>query len=211
MLPIGITILIFRFFFDLLDPIFQPVLNRVPWLDQACDSFSPAGTTCPGLGLVMLLLIIYLVGLITAHVVGRRVVQLGHTVMEAIPVVKSVYSTARSAVDMLSPPKNQPYSRVVFVDFPRRGLKSLGLVTAHLGIQDGQETLAVYVPSSPLPSTGFLVIVPAKDVISSNMTVDDALKILVSGGILARDIYIPSSLGQSGASPHEPVMTDKQN
>lgn len=211
MLPIGITILIFKFFFNLLDPLLQPVLKWIPGLDT-CWSLTSPGTTCPGLGLVMLLVLVYLVGLITAQVLGRRVVEIGHGILEAIPVVKTIYSTARSAVQLLSTSKDhQSYSGVVLVHFPSRGLKSIGLVTAKLGVQNGEETLAVYVPSSPVPSTGFLVVVAAKDVIPTQMSVDDALKALISGGILAKDLYIPASPQDSASGSDEHRVVDKVN
>jgi uncharacterized membrane protein len=211
MLPIGITILIFKFFFDLLDPLPHLVLRWIPKLDT-CWSLTAPGTICPGFGLVLLLVLVYLVGLITTHVVGRRVVAIFHGILEAIPVVKSIYRTTRSAVELLSTSGNHehPYSGVVLVDFPSRGFKSLGLITAHLGVRDGEETLAVFVPNSPVPSTGFLVVVSAKDVITTQMSVDDALKILVSGGILAKDLYMPSisSLKEESTSG-DYVATDK--
>jgi uncharacterized membrane protein len=191
MLPIGVTIVIFKFFFDLLDPLLQPVLERIP------------GRDFRGLGFVMLLVLIYLAGLITAHVVGRRLVEIGHHIVEAIPVVKGIYSTARSTVQILSAPKDQqPYSGVVLIDFPHRGMKSIALVTAHLGIQDGEEMLAVFLPNTPLPTSGFLVVVPAKDVIPTQMSVDDAMKIIISSGVLARDFYVPPS-PQGTTAPDE--------
>ena len=192
MLPIGITILVFKILFDLLDPKLRLVLTLIPGVDT-CWSLTSEGHTCPGLGVVALLVLVYLAGLITAYVVGRRVVAIAHGILEAIPVVKSIYSTAHSAVQLLSAPKDQPYSGVVLLDFPSRGLKSIGLVTAHLGVQDGDEMLAVYVPTSPIPSNGYLVLVAAKEVTPTEMNVDDALKIIISGGVLAKDVYIPPS------------------
>lgn len=210
MLPIGVTILIFKFFFNLLDPLLRPVVNWIPGLDT-CASLTEPGTTCPGLGLIFLLILVYLVGLVMAHVVGRRVVEIGHAVMEAIPVVKSIYGTARSATELFSKPKDQPYRGVVLVHFPSRGLKSIGLVTAQLGKENGEEMLAVYVPSSPVPSTGFLVVVAAKDVIPTQMSVDDALKALISGGILTRDLYVPTASPTGTSASDDRVAVDRVN
>jgi uncharacterized membrane protein len=199
MLPIGITVLIFKFFFDLLDPLLLPVFrNWVPGPDP------------PGLGLATLLVLLYLAGLITAHVYGRRVVEIGHNIFGGIPVVKSVYSTARSAVELLATSgKDQPYSGVVLIDFPSRGLKSIGLVTANLGVQDGEEMLAVYVPASPIPTAGYLVVVAAKDVTPTQMTVDEAMKIIVSSGILAGDVFTLPPAQKAVSTPEEQVIGDK--
>ena len=91
-LPIGITVVILKFFFDLLDPVLQPVVDLLP------------GRDIPGLGFITLMFMIYLAGLITSHVLGRRVIGLGHQVLEVVPVVKGIYGTTRSAVEMLSGP-----------------------------------------------------------------------------------------------------------
>jgi uncharacterized membrane protein len=172
-LPIGVTALIFKFFFDLLDPLLEPIVNLIP------------GPSPPGLGLVALLILIYLLGLVTTQVLGVRLINLGHQIMEFIPVVKSIYGTARTAVIMLSTSNDQPYSGVVLVKFPHPGMQSIGLVTSRMVDAAGEETLAVYIPTTPIPSSGFLVIVPAKDVTPTDMSVDDAMKVVISGGILA--------------------------
>jgi uncharacterized membrane protein len=172
-LPIGVTALILKFFFDLLDPLLEPIVNLIP------------GPSPPGLGLVALLILIYLLGLVTTQVLGVRLINLGHRIMEFIPVVKSIYGTARTAVIMLSTSNDQPYSGVVLVRFPHPGMQSIGLVTSRMVDAAGEETLAVYIPTTPIPSSGFLVFVPAKDVTPMDMSVDDAMKVVISGGILA--------------------------
>ena len=91
-LPIGITALVLKFFFDLLDPILQPLLQFLP------------GPQIPGLGIITLIISVYLVGLITTHVVGRRMINVGHRLMERIPVVRSIYSTTRTGVGILTEP-----------------------------------------------------------------------------------------------------------
>ena len=173
-LPIGVTALILKFFFDLLDPLLDPAVDLVPGLAEI-----------PGLGLVALLILIYVLGLVTTHVLGVRLINLGHRILEFIPVVKSIYGTARTAVIMLSTSNDHPYSGVVLVAFPHPGLSSIGLVTSRMVDTNGEEMLAVYIPTTPIPSSGFLVIVPAKDVTPTEMSVDDAMKVVISGGILA--------------------------
>ena len=173
-LPIGVTALILKFFFDLLDPLLDPLVDLVPGLSEI-----------PGLGLVTLLILIYLLGLVTTQVLGVRAINLGHRIMEFIPVVKSIYGTARTAVIMLSTGNDHPYTGVVLVKFPHPGMKSIGLVTSRMVDTNGEEMLAVYIPTTPIPSSGFLVLVPAKDVTPTEMSVDDAMKVVISGGILA--------------------------
>ena len=177
MLPIGITILILKFFFDLLDPILQPAVERI------------SGRDFTGLGLAALLVLVYLVGLITAFVVGRRVIGVGHRVLEFIPLVKGIYGTTRSAVDMLSNSNNHQYSGVVLIDFPRPGIRSIGLITSRMTDPNGEEMLAVYIPTTPIPSSGFLVIVPVSEVTTTDMSVEEAMRVVISGGILTGEIF----------------------
>ncbi len=173
-LPIGVTALILKFFFDLLDPLLQdPVLSKLP------------GPEIPGLGLLALVVLVYLAGLVTTQVLGRSMLDFGHRVLEFIPVVKSIYGTTRSAVELLSNSNDLPYSRVVLVAFPHPGMQSIGLVTSRMLDADGEGMLAVYIPTTPIPSSGFLVMVRAEDVISTGMTVEDAMKVIISGGLLA--------------------------
>ncbi|MCH7712182.1 MAG: DUF502 domain-containing protein [Chloroflexi bacterium] len=174
LLPIGVTVLILKSFFDLLDPVLQgPVLSRLP------------GPEIPGLGLLMLAVLVYFAGLVTTQVLGRSVVEFGHRVLEVIPVVKTIYGTTRSAVELLSKSNDLPYSRVVLVKFPHPGMQSIGLVTSRMLDADGEGMLAVYIPTTPIPSSGFLVLVKAEDVTPTDMTVEDAMKVVMSGGLLA--------------------------
>jgi len=173
-LPIGVTVVILKFFFDLLDPLLQdPILSLLP------------GPQIPGLGLVALVALVYLLGLVTTHVLGRTMVDFAHRILEVIPVVKSIYGTTRSAVQLLSNSDRQSYSSVVLVRFPHPGMQSIGLVTSRMQDADGDGVLAVYIPTTPIPSSGFLVMVKPEDVTHTEMSVEDAMKVVISGGLLA--------------------------
>jgi len=174
LLPIGVTILVLKFFFDLLDPLLQePALHRLP------------GPEIPGLGLLTLMVLVYLAGLVTTQVLGRAMVDLGHRVLERIPVVNSIYGTTRTAVNLLSNSSNQPYRGVVLVQFPHPGMQSIGFITSRISDGNGGEKLAVYVPTTPIPSSGFMVIVREEDVTPTELSVEDAMKVVISGGLFA--------------------------
>ena len=177
MMPIGITVLVLKFLFDLLDGILKDPLGLLP------------GPEIPGIGLAVLLISVYLVGIIAAHVVGRRLIAFGHRILEDIPFVKSIYGTTRSAVELLSNNSDSRYSGVVLIDWPRPGIKAIGLVTSRMVDTNGEEMLAVYIPTTPIPSSGFLVMVAAKEVTHTEMSVDDAMKVVISGGILAGRVF----------------------
>ena len=181
MLPIGITALVLKFVFDLLNPIFQELTELLP------------GPDIQGTGIIALILLIYLVGLVTAFVIGRRLIDIGHRLMELIPFVKGIYSTTRTAVQLLGgnleADASDKYSGVVLLEFPRPGIHSIGLVTSRMDNPDGGEFLSVYIPTTPIPSSGFLVIVPDSEVITTDISVEDAMSVVVSGGILTRRVF----------------------
>ena len=184
LLPIGITVLVFKFFFDLLDPVLKRPIGYLP------------GPEIPGIGFAALVFLVYLAGLVAAFVLGRRLIGLIHRILEVIPLVKTIYGTTRSAVELLSSNHTSRFSSVVLVEFPRPGSQAIGLVTSTLINNHGVETLAVYVPTTPLPSSGFLIMVPSSDVTPTDMSVDDAMKVIISGGILAGTLLQQTDLGR---------------
>ena len=181
MLPIGITALVLKFVFDLLNPIFQELTELLP------------GPDVQGTGIMALILLIYLVGLVAAFVIGRRLIDIAHRLMELIPFVKGIYSTTRTAVQLLGGSleanADDKYSGVVLLEFPRPGIHSIGLVTSRMDNPDGGEFLSVYIPTTPIPSSGFLVIVPDSEVITTDISVEDAMTVVVSGGLLTRRVF----------------------
>ena len=176
-LPIGITALVLKFFFDLLNPILEPITDYLP------------GEQITGLGLAALLVLVYVVGLVAAFVVGRRLIAVGHRFMEFIPLVKGIYGTTRAAVGVLSNNNDRQYSGVVLIDFPRSGIKSIGLVTCRMTDANGEEMLAIYIPTTPIPSSGFLIYAPASEVTVTDMSVEEAMRVVISGGVLSARVF----------------------
>ena len=175
-IPLAVTFLILRFVFDFFDPLLKPVF------EQAVNRYTP------GMGIASLVVIIYLVGLVTTHVLGRRMIGLAHSMVDLIPVVRTVYRTARQATEVFSFSTVGPggkFSSVVLVEFPGRGLKSIGLVTSRIKDQEGKPLLAVYMPTSPFPTSGFLVFLHENQVTPTDLPVEDAMKLIVSAGIIA--------------------------
>ncbi|MCH7737363.1 MAG: DUF502 domain-containing protein [Chloroflexi bacterium] len=186
-LPIGITALVLKFFFDLLDPVLEPLVDLLP------------GRSVTGTGMVALIVLVYLLGLFAAQVVGRRLIGIGHRVMEVIPVVKGIYGTTRMAIEILSKNQNgngngdlgedNQYAGVVLIEYPRAGIMSIGLITSSMLDTDGEEVLSVYIPTTPIPSSGFLVLVPASEVTRTDMSVEDAMRVVISGGIRLDTVF----------------------
>ena len=173
-IPVGITFLILKYIFDFFDPVLKPIFT------QFIDWYTP------GMGIVSLAIIIYLVGLVATHVLGRRLIDFGHSVVDRVPVVNALYRAARQATDVFSNVNSKSrFTSVVLVDFPGYGLRSIGLVTSKLNDQHGNTLLVVYMPTSPLPTSGFLVILPEDRVTPTDIPVDDAMKLIISAGVVA--------------------------
>ena len=196
--PVGITLLILKFIFEFLDRLLK-------------DFMDPFITVYPGMGLVALVLVIYLAGLLAAQVLGKRIIDLGINVVDRIPVVSGVYRAARQATDVFSSVSAEGvYKSVVLVEFPGYGLTSIGLVTGTIKDRKGNDLLVVYMPTSPFPTSGFLVILPKDQVTPTDLAVDDAIKMVVSAGLvvpksIVADSYpfqhAPSTVGRASSSP----------
>jgi uncharacterized membrane protein len=145
----------------------------------------------PGLGILLLLLVILFAGLLATNIVGRRIVMLWEGWLQRVPLVRGIYATIKSMMDVLSVQDKGggkgKYSRVVMIEFPRKGQYALALVT---GVTPGDiqqissdRVINVYVPTSPNPTSGYLLFVPESELIPVNMTVDEAMKMMFSGGM----------------------------
>ncbi|MCE2404092.1 MAG: DUF502 domain-containing protein [Dehalococcoidia bacterium] len=195
--PVGITFLILKAIFDFLDPLLKDFM----------DQFI---TVYPGMGIVALVIVVYLAGILATQVVGKRIIDLGINVVDRIPVVSGVYRAARQATDVFSNVAgNGRYSSVVLVEFPGYGLTSVGLVTGKIKDQKGNDLLAVYMPTSPFPTSGFLIILPEDQVTPTDLAVDDAIKMIVTAGVVVPDSidadYYPFQHAPSVARRASPV------
>jgi uncharacterized membrane protein len=157
----------------------------------------------PGLGILLLLLVIFMAGLLATNIAGRRVVTLWEHLLQHVPLVRGIYATIKSMMDVLSfqdtDKGKEKYSRVVMIEFPRKGQYALALVT---GLTPGEvqeisteRVLNVYVPTSPNPTSGYLLFVPESELIPVSMTVDEAMKMMFSGGMYTPPPRISETVG----------------
>ena len=187
LIPLLVTILILQFGFVYIDRIFRGeggLLSGTP-------------LNFPGVGVITLAVILYGMGLVVSGRVGRRrVVQWQGAVLSRIPIVRSIYAVAHQATEALASPSGHRFSRVVFLEWPRAGYMALGFVTGHCHLPQQQETvMVVYIPTVPNPTSGNLAFVAERDIIETDMTVEDAMKVVFSGGIV-----LPPTLGSNAAA-----------
>jgi uncharacterized membrane protein len=172
-IPIGATIYILLFLISILNDL-------LPF------SFLPYGT-----GIVLTVILITLIGFMTTNFIGKRLIEMGEEIISRIPLVKNVYAAVKQISDAMLASHTKNFRRVVLVEYPRKEIYTLAFVT---GIAKGEiqnktqsKVINLFVPTTPNPTSGFFLMVPESDVIDLAMSVEDAFKLLISGGMISSD------------------------
>ena len=176
LVPLVATVVVVRWVF-----LFTSGL-LLPYLDPAIADWPFAARA--GLSLVVLLLGLYLLGELAAHVVGSRVLGLGEAVLLRVPFVKVIYGAFKQVVAAFQGPGAKAFKSVVFVPFPHPGMRAVGFVTSTISKGDGSVWNTVFVPTTPNPTTGFLQVIPKADVVETDYTVEEGVKMIMSLGAL---------------------------
>jgi uncharacterized membrane protein len=181
-IPLVITLWVLKLIVDTLD---QSLLL----LPEQWRTESFLGVHIPGLGVILTLVIVFATGVFATNFLGARLVQLGHAVLHRIPVVNSIYSSVKQISDTLFSSSGQAFRRALLVQWPREGMWTIAFLT---GTPGGDvlrhlrgDYVSVYVPTTPNPTSGFFVMLARADVIELDMSVDAALKYIISMGVVA--------------------------
>jgi len=146
------------------------------------------GFHIPGLGVILTIVVLLVTGLLAANFVGRAFVGGWESLMDRIPVVRAIYSAAKNFAEMVFSDSSQSFKKVLLIQYPRKGLYSLAFQTSsELGEVQGRtggEVVCCFLPTTPNPTSGFIIIVPRKDIIVLDMEVDEALKMIISLGVV---------------------------
>lgn len=175
-IPFGITLFILKFLFNFADGILGS------HLDTLLVFYGKSSGHIPGIGMVTAVVVIYLTGLVATNMLGKRLLKLGEDIMTRIPLVKSIYTSSKQLTKVFRE-GGSSYRRAVFVEWPRPGVRAVGFVTAEVE-RDGERFVVVYIPTMPNPTSGFALWFRECDVYESGMTVEDAVKFVVSGGVV---------------------------
>jgi uncharacterized membrane protein len=182
--PLGITILLISFAVRLMDK----TLGLLPAKYQPENLL---GFQIPGLGVLLTLIILFVTGLFVANIVGRAFMGGWESLLNRIPIVRSIYSGAKNFAEMVLSDSGQSFKNVLLVEYPRKGIYSLAFQTAtQLGEvqgRTGEDVICCFVPTTPNPTSGFIIVVPRKDAVVLDMSVDEALKMIISLGVVVPD------------------------
>ncbi len=195
LLPVGVTVFIlvslFRFLDNLLGPLFALIL----------------GVRVPGLGLLAGVLVILGTGALASNVLGRRLVHLFDRVMMRVPFARTIYAATKQLSDSILQHNRTALKEAVLVEWPRAGLYSVGFVTGRTRgetqAKTREQVVNVFIVTTPNPTTGFLCLVPESQVVPLDMTVEDAIKLVVSAGIVTPDYRGPEIASQEQRSQFE--------
>jgi uncharacterized membrane protein len=171
--PVVTTVAVLSFLFMLFDGWSRPLARSL------------TGLEIPGLGLALTLILVYLIGLLSTNFAGKKLLELFDRLLENLPLVKTVYTASKQLVEAVSPAGRRAFRRVVLVEYPKKGTFALGFVTgAGVGPLKNR-MLSVYVPTAINPTSGFLLFASEDEIMDAGLTVEEAIKMVVSGGVVA--------------------------
>ena len=180
-IPIMVTVWVVRFLARILDQ--SLLLLPSPWRPEALF-----GMYVPGLGVILSLLLLLLTGVLVTNLFGGRMVRGLESLVRRVPVIGPVYSGAKTFSETVLTDKGSSFKQVVMVEFPRKGVFSIGFITSEdleeVQARTAQDVTCVFVPTTPNPTTGFIILVPRDEVVRLDMTVDDAFKMLLTLGVV---------------------------
>lgn len=186
--PVTVTLFVLYFLFQKIDGLLSPLFLKY------------LGFSVPGMGFLATLVLIFVIGIIVRNVIGSRLFGLGELVFVRTPLVRAIYTAAKQLLEAVTSTERKSFNRAVMIEYPRAGMYSIGFASAQtlLRIGDREETMiAVFVPSTPTPVTGFVVMLPASEVHGLNITTEEAIKYIVSGGFATPPVInrsVPSML-----------------
>jgi len=184
--PVAFTYIILEFVITRVDREMAPVISRIIG-DQGMEILKEY--PIPGVGFLILILFIFFIGLITTNFFGKKLLQFGELVLHKIPFVRVIYISIKKVVDTISHSSIPTFEKMALVTYPRAPLKTLGIVACNTRgmVLDkvGKQTVNIFVPTSPNPTTGFLIHVPREDVDFLEMTIEEGLKMIISFGVVA--------------------------
>ncbi len=189
-LPLAITLWVLKAILDTLDGVFAALLSASQAVLPSA-AFHPLEMlkNIPGLGVIVMFVGLLLTGMFAANMVGQWALHQGSKLLTHIPIVKSIYSSVKQVSDTLFSSSGNAFREAVLVQYPREGAWTIAFVTGRPGGEAAEhlsaDYLSLYVPTTPNPTSGFFLMVPRKDVVELAMSVDEALKYIISMGVVA--------------------------
>ena len=178
-IPVALTLVIVHWLFKFFASPMAPLVGK--WVkDERIPSFIPEL-----IGFLMTIIIIYFLGVAVRNILGRRLWSLLEEFIHRIPIVNSIYKTFSQIASTISAPQAQAFQKVVFIEYPRKGLWTVAMVTGSSLSANGELFYHLFVPTTPNPTSGFMIIIAQQDAIETRLSVEDGLRMVISGGVVA--------------------------
>lgn len=182
--PVFITFIVIKFLFTMIGGILSPVVVKA----VGSFGFSPNSKidefVITSVAFVLTFVVLYSIGVIATNFLGKFVISFFETILHNVPIIKNVYTSSKKLIEIISLPTTQSFKRVVIVEYPRVGMKAFAFVTGGIKTEDGTELTSLFIPTTPNPTSGFLIYISEEDITETNLNIEEGMKLIVSGGIL---------------------------
>ena len=172
LLPLYLTFFVIKFLFVTLEEMSNPILKRF-------------NLDIPGLGIILTVLLIYILGFLVTNFLGRKIFNLGERIVKKVPIVNMIYTTLKQITDTFTKGSTDAFEGAVYIQYPRQGLWTMAFISGESKTKDGVPYYHLFVPTTPNPTSGFFLMIPQADTVATGMSVEDGLKTIISGGLLA--------------------------
>ncbi|OHB86926.1 MAG: hypothetical protein A3D13_04345 [Planctomycetes bacterium RIFCSPHIGHO2_02_FULL_40_12] len=183
--PIFITYIVIKFLFGLIGGLLSPVVKEsfillgVSLRNSKVDEF-----VTTSVAFVITFAALYFIGAVATNFFGKLIIGFFEAILNKTPIIKNIYTSSKKMIEIISIPGRKAFKRVVIVEYPRVGMKVFAFVTGNVKIKDGTELTSVFIPTVPNPTSGFLIYLPDEDIVETDLTIEEGMKLIVSGGIL---------------------------
>jgi uncharacterized membrane protein len=168
--PVGLTIWIFYWLFTNVDKLLQPLIIRI------------FGQEIVGVGFAVIVVLVFIIGVIATNVIGRRIIHWGESILGRVPFTRTIYVGIKQIAQSFAEPNKTGFMQVVLVEFPRKGMYTVGFITNEYIDKTGKKLINVFIPTAPNPIGGFVQIVDESEIIRTKLTIEEGLKLVVSAG-----------------------------
>ena len=182
--PIFITFIIIKFLFSLIGGILSPVVKKVFISLGASPKSTVDDFVVTSVAFVLTFLALYFIGVIATNFFGKFILNFFEAILNKTPIIKNIYTSAKNLIEVISLPGRQSFKRVVIVEYPRVGMKAFAFVTGNIKTKDGTELTSIFIPTTPNPTSGFLIYLSEEDITETDMNIEEGMKLIISGGIL---------------------------
>ena len=180
--PVGLTIFVLRFLFNVADGVLAPFIHKT------VSFFFGETSYIPGLGMIAGLVVVYVAGVVATNVFGRKLVDYWDRLLSHIPLVKSIYTSSKQIINVFSKGGKNSFRKSVYVEFPKEGCFSIAFITNSVRTESGRRYYTIFIPTSPNPTSGYVLLLEEDKVFPTAFGVEEAMKIIMSGGMVTPEV-----------------------